>query len=158
MFTRTVRGALKPGQGDAFAHLIEQKVLPILQKQKGFRDEFLLLSEDGKEAICMSIWESRDDAEAYDHSSYAEIKKLMEPFQAAPPKIDRYHVARSSQYRRRQGCPRTAPYGKRCIERASSPAGEGWVHYMFPEPGGVFPAWKSAFDTCRWIAHSSRMW
>ncbi|HEX5817842.1 MAG TPA: cache domain-containing protein, partial [Gemmatimonadales bacterium] len=26
-----------------------------------------------------------------------------------------------------------------------SPAGEGWIHYMYPEPGGIFPAWKSTF-------------
>ena len=96
MFTRTIRLALKPGQDDAFARMIGQKAVPILQKQKGFRDEFLLLSEDGKEAICMSMWESRKDAEAYEHSTYAEIKKLIEPFEAGPPKIDRYHVARSS--------------------------------------------------------------
>ncbi len=98
MFTRTIRLALKPGQGDAFTRMIVQKAVPILQRQKGFPDDFLLLSEDGKEAVCMSIWESREDAEAYEYSSYAEIQKLMEPFQAGPPKIDRYHVARSSVY------------------------------------------------------------
>ncbi|MGZ3790344.1 MAG: cache domain-containing protein, partial [Bacteriovorax sp.] len=37
------------------------------------------------------------------------------------------------------------PYGKMFLEVASSPSGEGWVHYMYPEPGQMFPAWKSAF-------------
>jgi signal transduction histidine kinase len=36
------------------------------------------------------------------------------------------------------------PYGKEILERASSPAGEGWVHSMDP-PDGMFPAWKSTF-------------
>jgi signal transduction histidine kinase len=36
-------------------------------------------------------------------------------------------------------------YGKQYIEAASSAAGEGWVHYLYPEPGEVFSAWKSAF-------------
>lgn len=31
------------------------------------------------------------------------------------------------------------------LDAASSPAGEGWVHYMYPEPGGLFPSWKSSF-------------
>lgn len=37
------------------------------------------------------------------------------------------------------------PYGKMMLEAASTPSGEGWVHYMYPEPGSLFPAWKSAF-------------
>lgn len=37
------------------------------------------------------------------------------------------------------------PYGKRYLERAASPSGEGWVHYLYPEPGTIFPTWKSAF-------------
>ena len=93
MFTRTVRAPLKPGQGDAFTHLIEQKVLPILQKQKGFRDEVLLISGDGKESIGVSSWERQEDAEAYDRAAYAEVKKLMEPFLTAPPTLHTYNVA-----------------------------------------------------------------
>ncbi len=37
------------------------------------------------------------------------------------------------------------PYGKMFLEVAASPSGEGWVHYMYPEPGGIFPTWKSTF-------------
>src|ERR1044071_3146483 len=37
------------------------------------------------------------------------------------------------------------PYGKMFLEAANSPAGEGWVHYMYPEPGDIFPTWKSTF-------------
>ncbi len=37
------------------------------------------------------------------------------------------------------------PFGKMFLEAASSASGEGWVHYMYPEPGNIFPAWKSTF-------------
>jgi len=37
------------------------------------------------------------------------------------------------------------PYGRMLIDAASSPSGEGWVHYMYPEPGKLFPMWKSTF-------------
>jgi signal transduction histidine kinase len=37
------------------------------------------------------------------------------------------------------------PIGKMILEAAASPSGEGWVHYMYPEPGDIFPAWKSTF-------------
>lgn len=37
------------------------------------------------------------------------------------------------------------PYGRMFLQAANSPSGEGWVHYMYPEPGGLFPTWKSSF-------------
>lgn len=36
-------------------------------------------------------------------------------------------------------------YVKMFLDAAGSPSGEGWVHYMYPEPGDIFPAWKSVF-------------
>ena len=37
------------------------------------------------------------------------------------------------------------PIGKMILEAADSPLGEGWMHYMYPEPGDIFPTWKSTF-------------
>ncbi len=37
------------------------------------------------------------------------------------------------------------PFGKMVLDAANSPSGEGWVHYMWPEPGDIFPTWKSTF-------------
>jgi signal transduction histidine kinase len=37
------------------------------------------------------------------------------------------------------------PYGRMFLDVAASPSGEGWVHYMYPEPDDIFPAWKSTF-------------
>lgn len=37
------------------------------------------------------------------------------------------------------------PIGRMMLDVASGEQGEGWVHYMYPEPGDIFPAWKSSF-------------
>lgn len=37
------------------------------------------------------------------------------------------------------------PIGKMIIEAGESKSGEGWIHYMYPEPGNLFPVWKSSF-------------
>jgi signal transduction histidine kinase len=37
------------------------------------------------------------------------------------------------------------PMIRMMLEIAAAPAGEGWVHYMYPQPGSIFPAWKSTF-------------
>lgn len=31
------------------------------------------------------------------------------------------------------------------LDAATSPAGEGWVHYLYTRPGEMYPAWKSSF-------------
>jgi signal transduction histidine kinase len=37
------------------------------------------------------------------------------------------------------------PIGQMILEAGASPSGEGWVHYMYPEPQNIFPIWKSTF-------------
>jgi len=37
------------------------------------------------------------------------------------------------------------PITEMILDAGASAAGEGWVHYMYPEPGKVFPVWKSTF-------------
>jgi signal transduction histidine kinase len=36
-------------------------------------------------------------------------------------------------------------WGKMFLDISNSSKGEGWVHYMYPEPGNIFPVWKSSF-------------
>jgi len=45
MFTRTVEVTTKPGKARDLTTLINDKVLPILNKQAGFADETLLVSD-----------------------------------------------------------------------------------------------------------------
>lgn len=37
------------------------------------------------------------------------------------------------------------PILRMILEAAASPQGGGWVHYLYPEPGGVIPVWKSSY-------------
>lgn len=37
------------------------------------------------------------------------------------------------------------PFGQMFLDAGNSTLGEGWVHYMWPEPGDIFPTWKSSF-------------
>jgi signal transduction histidine kinase len=37
------------------------------------------------------------------------------------------------------------PIVRMIVDVGSSDSGEGWIHYMYPQPGGLFPAWKSSF-------------
>lgn len=35
--------------------------------------------------------------------------------------------------------------GRMILEAGNSAAGAGWVHYIYPEPGSIFPIWKSSY-------------
>jgi len=45
MFTRIVELTSKPGKNKQLAETIDEKVLPILKKQKGFVDETVFVSD-----------------------------------------------------------------------------------------------------------------
>lgn len=99
MFARILRVDLKPGQGPAYANAIENKVIPILRKFAGFRDEFGLVSADGKEGIAISLWERQEDAEVYAHAAYAEARKEIEPFMAGAPELHECFVTTSTAHK-----------------------------------------------------------
>jgi heme-degrading monooxygenase HmoA len=96
MFARIFRVALKPGQGDEYSRATEQKVIPILQKFSGFRDQIGMVSADGKEGIGISFWQRQEDAEAYERTGYAEVRKALEPFVASTPEVRKYRVTTST--------------------------------------------------------------
>ncbi|TNE61216.1 MAG: cupin domain-containing protein [Bacteroidetes bacterium] len=37
------------------------------------------------------------------------------------------------------------PIVRMILDVGLTPKGEGWVHYLYPEPGNLFPTWKSSF-------------
>lgn len=59
-------------------------------------------------------------------------------FHAADPSLEGKNVGDARDAHGR-------PYGRMFLEIGESPSGEGWAHYMYPEPGSLFPAWKSVF-------------
>jgi hypothetical protein len=58
MFARTISMRLKPNGVAAFNRTLENEILPLLQKQKGFQDELVLVSSNGTEAVGISLWVS----------------------------------------------------------------------------------------------------
>ncbi len=99
MFTRIVMVRLKPNSAQQFSQTIEKKVLPILRNQKGFRDEVTLIAPNGQEAIGMSFWDSREQAEAYNSSKYAEVQRELNNLIEGTPKVQTYDVANSTAHK-----------------------------------------------------------
>ena len=60
MFTRIVELTTKPGKNRQLSDTINDKVLPILKKQKGFVDETVLVSDkEDNRVLSLSFWNSK---------------------------------------------------------------------------------------------------
>src|SRR5437879_13785360 len=77
MFARSVTVRLKPNSVAEFNTTLEKDILPLLQKQRGFRDEISLVASNGSEGVGISLWDRKEDAEAYNRTTYPEVQKLL---------------------------------------------------------------------------------
>jgi heme-degrading monooxygenase HmoA len=85
MYARNVSIHLKPNMLNDFNKTFEQEVLPLLRKQKGFKDEITFFAPDSNDLIAISLWENKESAEAYNTAGYPEVlKSLAKTFDGAP--------------------------------------------------------------------------
>lgn len=87
MFARNVAIRLKPNTLPQFTEIMEKEIMPLLQKQSGFRDEITLANASGTFVNAISIWDSQEQANAYDKSAYAAVLKAVEKLTEGPPKV-----------------------------------------------------------------------
>jgi heme-degrading monooxygenase HmoA len=70
MFTRAIELISKSGKSRELSKTIIDAVLPILQKQPGFMDEMVLVSDTEPDRIlALSFWKNREDAERDEHTA-----------------------------------------------------------------------------------------
>ena len=99
MYARLVTSHLKPGKFDLATRRIEEKVIPTLRKQKGFRDEISFYDKDSNESIAISFWDTEADVRKYEKDIYPEmVKSLSETFEEAP-KVKHFEVANATFYK-----------------------------------------------------------
>ena len=96
MFARTVTIRLKSNSVSEFNNTMEKDILPLLQKQKGFRDEISLITSNGAEGVGVSLWDRKEDAEAYSRSTYPEVQKLLARVSEGTPQVQTYEVGTST--------------------------------------------------------------
>ena len=96
MFARNVSIHLKPNSSVAFTKQIENETIPTLRKQEGFQGELTLLAPGGTEAVAISLWDTKENADAYARDGYPEVMKNLNQFVEGTPKVQTYEVANST--------------------------------------------------------------
>src|SRR3989304_7738731 len=96
MFARTVRMQLEPNSVPEFSLTVEKEIIPLLRKQQGFKDEITFVPSDGKEAVAISLWEQKENAEAYGRGAYPEVLKAMAKVVEGTPQGQTSEVSNST--------------------------------------------------------------
>jgi hypothetical protein len=96
MFARSVSFHLKPGRAGEFTRLLDQDVIPVLRKQKGFQDEISLVAAGGAEAVGISVWDVKENAETYARGAYPGVLKALQHVVEGTPQVETYEVSNST--------------------------------------------------------------
>ncbi len=96
MFGRQVTLKLKTDSAAELTRIAETEILPILRKQKGFRDESTFIAPERLEAVANSFWDTKADAEAYDHTAYADVLKTLSNVIDGTPTVKNFEFANST--------------------------------------------------------------
>ena len=100
MFTRVVELTSKSGKTKELANTINEKVVPILKKQRDFVDETVLVSDtEPTRVLGLSFWNSKEDAERYHQEQYPNIHEMMKHLLETEPNIRTFDVHTSTTHR-----------------------------------------------------------
>ena len=99
MFARSVSIRLKANSVAEFNKLIEHEALPLLRKQKGFQDEITLVAPNEAEAIAISLWDQKQNADAYSRDAYPGLLKSLGRVIEGTPQVHTYEVASSTVHK-----------------------------------------------------------
>ncbi|MFY9644485.1 MAG: antibiotic biosynthesis monooxygenase [Terriglobales bacterium] len=99
MFTRIVECFAKVGMSEEASKKIRLEVLPILQKQPGFVDLVALRDGNDKQRIvCLSFWNTQENAEHYHREHYDQIVQTLRPVLDTNPSLETLRVEISTAH------------------------------------------------------------
>jgi heme-degrading monooxygenase HmoA len=100
MYTRVVEITSKSGKARELCNIIEDEVVPILKKQRGFVDETVLVSDaEPNRVLGLSFWNSKEDAERYHQEQYPQIHEMLKHLLETEPVIRTFDVQASTTHR-----------------------------------------------------------
>jgi hypothetical protein len=100
MFARNVSINLRPNILSEFLKTMENEIVPLLRKQKGFQDEMTLSVPGRIEVVAVSFWDRKEDAQSYDSSGYPKVLKILDKFLDRAPHVRTFAVAGSTVQKR----------------------------------------------------------
>jgi hypothetical protein len=96
MYARNVTFRIKANMQSDYTHTFENQILPLLQKQKGFKEEITLCNPGSQDAVSISLWEQKGNAEDYNTRVYPEVLKNLAKVIDGTPRVQTFETAIST--------------------------------------------------------------
>ena len=96
MFVRNVSINMKSNSVTEFSKIFDAQAVPMLRKQAGFRDAFAFANENGTHVTAISLWETKEQADAYHAAGFAEVMKCFAAVIDGTPKVRTSNVINST--------------------------------------------------------------
>ena len=96
MYARNVSFRLKSNMQSDYTRTFENQILPLLRKQKGFKEEITLCSSSTPDAVSISLWESKSFADDYNTNTYPEVLKTLAKFIDGTPRVQTFDTVVST--------------------------------------------------------------
>jgi hypothetical protein len=78
---------LKPNTLSEFIRIFDKEVIPMLREQSGFRDEITFAVPGELDVVAISLWDTKEYAEAYNTTGYPEVLKILDKVLDGTPKV-----------------------------------------------------------------------
>jgi heme-degrading monooxygenase HmoA len=98
MYSHDVSFKLKPKSTAEFTRILEGEIIPLLRRQKGFEDGISFVSPERNEAVAISLWDKKDDAEAYGRKTYPEVLRALSKLVEGTPQVETFEVSNSTSH------------------------------------------------------------
>ena len=98
MFSRNVSYKLKAKSAAEFTRIVEGEVIPLLRRQKGFDDAISFIAPERNEAVTISLWDKKEDAEAHIEKTYPAILKALASVVEGHPKVESFEIGNSTSH------------------------------------------------------------
>ena len=96
MYARNVSFRLKPNMQSEYTRTFENQILPLLRKQKGFKDEITLSNPGSQDAVAISLWENKANADDYNTNTYPEVAKTLAKVIDGTPRVQTFETVVST--------------------------------------------------------------
>jgi hypothetical protein len=92
MYARNVTFRIKSNMQPDYTHAFENQILPLLHKQKGFKEEITLCNPGSPEAVSISLWEHKNNADDYNTRVYPEVLKILAKVIEGSPRVQTFET------------------------------------------------------------------
>ena len=96
MYARNNTFRLKPNMQSEYTRTIENEILPLLRKQRGFKDELTLCNPSATDAVSISLWENKSNADDYNVNTYPQVLKTLDKVIEGTPQVHTFETVVST--------------------------------------------------------------